>query len=147
VEYLNRLDDNGNAPIHCACQGHSILVICRLIAAGIDVNIRVLDGQTPMMNTAHRGDIHYSLALLEVENIDVNLADKRGRTALHSAAKSPRVGSCEVLRVLLSEGANISQRTQEMTRLCTIWRLPLPHKIPPKNYLRGCNYSCRAELS
>jgi ankyrin repeat protein len=87
-----------------ALDGGDIAGDCRrLVAEGLDVNCRLMFGETPLMDAAGRGQIETCRLLIEA-GADVNAGNDVGRTALHRAATN---GAIEVVQLLLDSGADI----------------------------------------
>jgi ankyrin repeat protein len=109
-------------PLHFAAREGALESVRVLVEAGADVNAVDPDGIGTMLMAIING--HYDVAAYLLEHgADPNLADKTGRTALYSAVDfhtmpvsnrpSPKdmenqVGSLELIRMLLSKGANVN---------------------------------------
>ena len=92
---INQTNVFGYTPLH-ACLTYKDLpknesylqnrlgIIKMLLDSGVDINIRTVNGMTPLMN-AVRGNVkeHVSLLLKSLSESDVLVTDKFGRTALH----------------------------------------------------------------
>ncbi|KFY86230.1 hypothetical protein V500_07764 [Pseudogymnoascus sp. VKM F-4518 (FW-2643)] len=79
LQALNQLDDCGKAPLHWACQGGNTAALTVLLSAGADVNIANIDGETPLMVAAHRGDTDAVRLLLLVKRCDFDKKNRQGR--------------------------------------------------------------------
>ena len=68
------------------------------------------DGLTPLAIACQRGNTFAVERLLQEEDIDVNIVDKQGSTALHEACE---YGSNKIVKLLCNEGANISAANRD----------------------------------
>lgn len=89
------------------------------IAAGADVNVRGLDGTTPVMWAAYYGDIELVEALIGA-GADVTKHNDFGTSALHEAAI---IGSTPIIGALLDAGADPNgENTEGETALMVVAR-------------------------
>lgn len=97
----SRLKGGATLLIVAAGPNGSLAEIDRLLAAGADVNAQDEEGNTPLLHAAAKswGYLATVQRLLQVPGIDVNLANKGGKTALFVAADHGRQG---VVKLLLS---------------------------------------------
>ncbi|MFQ5754519.1 MAG: ankyrin repeat domain-containing protein [Acidiferrobacterales bacterium] len=73
-----------------------------LVKTGVNVNVKTLDGTTPLMAAAHKG--YSDLAKILVDcGADVNARDRKGNTAMMIALSRGYTRTAELLKV---EGAN-----------------------------------------
>jgi ankyrin repeat protein len=77
-------------------------VIVKLLEEGFPADYRTRFGRTPLMNAASGGNLRVVGALLEAKELNVNLQDVDGWTALHFAVERERF---ETIQSLLSYGA------------------------------------------
>ena len=80
-----------------------------LIDNGGMIDVSDNNGVTPLMIAALWGRLDYLTLLLDAR-ADINIAAKRGRTALHMAAESREGAEC--LKELLARGAGINVKTR-----------------------------------
>lgn len=99
-------DDNGELVIEQgelleeAIYHNNAQVVALLLAAGIDVNMKDSDGQTPLLLACQKKQAFNIVALLlAVKNIDVNLSDNNGVTPLHTSCGR---GYEDIVRLLLT---------------------------------------------
>jgi len=90
-------------------------VVQLLVARGADVRARSKVGETALMDAAARGDLVAAKLLVE-GGADVNAVDHRGYTPLIFAAHYDR-DAVELVRLLLSRGADINARAEGETAL------------------------------
>lgn len=98
----------GTTPLHIlASRSKDIEVIDYFIKKGVNANQVDGEGNTPLMIAAYRND----LAVVEVlkgETKDINVANKKGETALNNAVAG---NTAEVVNYLLGEGAETNDKT------------------------------------
>lgn len=102
-----RLETNGMAPVHFACEfGH--LDVLRYLHEVGDVNLNARDSykSTPLHIATENGHSAIVQLLLEF-GADVNAKDISGKTALHLAA---HYSSFEIVKILLENGADTHAR-------------------------------------
>ena len=86
-----------------------VSVVDMLLHAGIDIDVRDGDQQTPLMSALYYGHLPMALRLLE-HGADVNLTNlSHGYSALHFAAEYDRP---EIIPALLEKGAKVSMRAK-----------------------------------
>ncbi|KAN0068641.1 Ankyrin repeat-containing domain protein, partial [Elaphomyces granulatus] len=97
------------SPLLCACLGGHVSVVRQLLAQNnVDVNCRSILC-TPL-TAACRPPLEIPKLLLEQEDIDINLPDKKGRTALFWACHN----NCLELVDLLLEKDNIDPNVRDI---------------------------------
>jgi ankyrin repeat protein len=94
-----------------ACPDTSIAAL--LLDWGADVDVRSVDGATPLMNAVQNGDPDKITFLIE-HGADVEARDLRGFTAMHRGAEG---GRTDVARLLLERGAALDPEAQGQTPL------------------------------
>ena len=93
-------------PLHYAAEAGGIDAIQVLLDAGVDVDVRVGQGWTPLMLTIKEGEpgTRTEVATLLLDNgADPNLQDVSGFTALHDATRT----SAEVISLLIERGVDM----------------------------------------
>ena len=80
-------------------------IIAALVQKGADINIRMIDGRTPLHIAASKRSSSSNLAIMLEANGDVELQDTNGRTALHLACINRNSGN---VNLLLEYGADIN---------------------------------------
>ena len=68
-----------------------------LLDLGANVNIANSDGETPLLQATHHGDLKAIEILLGRPDIDVQAKDRHGSTALHVAARNNKVQAVDLL--------------------------------------------------
>ncbi len=84
------------ALFHAVTRGH-VSVVQQLLKAGVNVNVRTTDGQTPLMMAAAKGYSDLAKVLLD-GGADANVVDGKGRTALRVALDNGYTRTAEILR-------------------------------------------------
>ncbi|XP_078803735.1 serine/threonine-protein phosphatase 6 regulatory ankyrin repeat subunit C isoform X2 [Oryzias latipes] len=114
-------DTNGNTPLHIAAKYGQELLISTLLTNGADKNRQGIHGMLPLHLAALCGFPDCCRKLLSSghfynsmpsavgspssgEELDINMSDDHGRTALHAAASG---GNVECLNLLLNCGAEL----------------------------------------
>ena len=87
---------------HATWSGHAKVVEI-LLEAGAEVNAKDDEGETPLQQAAWRGHSLATQALLAMHDVDVNMTNNVGHTALHQASSS---GQESVVHLLLNAGAD-----------------------------------------
>jgi hypothetical protein len=84
------------ALFHAVTRGH-VSVAQQLLKAGVNVNVRTLDGFTPLMAAAVKGYSDLAKVLLD-GGANVNAVDNKGKTALKIALEHGYTRTAEILR-------------------------------------------------
>lgn len=84
------------ALFHAVTRGH-VSVVQQLLKAGVNVNVRTSDGQTPLMVAAAKGYSDLAKVLLD-GGADANVIDSTGKTALKVALEHGYTRTAEILR-------------------------------------------------
>lgn len=84
------------ALFHAVTRGH-VSVVQQLLKAGVNVNVRTSDGQTPLMMAAAKGYSDLAKVLLD-GGADANIVDGKGSTALKIALDHGYTRTAEILR-------------------------------------------------
>lgn len=106
-----RAPERGDTPLHAAIRCSSTKIVQLLLEQGADPDVRNNDGFTPLdLAALMREKRAASLVKALIEGgATVDLADKRGHTALMHAASN---GSVESIRCLIEAGANVNAATK-----------------------------------
>ncbi|CAD6259023.1 unnamed protein product [Miscanthus lutarioriparius] len=93
-------EDEGNdselGDIHVSAREGATDDIVKLLAAGVEVNVRDTEGRTPLHWAVDRGHLS-AVEVLAKANADLNAKDNEGQTALHYAAVCEREDIAELL--------------------------------------------------
>ena len=95
--------------ISAAAQGHS-KCIGLLLEAGVNVNVRSISGETPLLLAAKKKYRIDALQLLINSGADVNSINREKNTALHFVAPVPHL---KVVKLLLLAGAHVNRANSE----------------------------------
>lgn len=100
-------DIAGRTPIFYAVEQNQPEALRALISLGANINAQDNNGVTPLMHAAAKNREECLAILLRQNNINVNLADSQGRTALTYSAYAE---DAQAAKKLIAAGANIDQR-------------------------------------
>jgi ankyrin repeat protein len=104
---VNDLDNKGFALLHYASDRGNKEQVADLLKNKADVNLKSRDGCVPVQLAIMKEHSEIALMILEDKNIDVDVQDSEGNTALHCVAAS-RSPDEKVLRRLLEKGASLN---------------------------------------
>ena len=102
---VNLMNNNGETALGWAFKNGLLEVVKKLIKRGADTNKQNDQGETMLMKSIFRKHTNVALALLEDDNIKVNLVTNKGETALHRASEK---GMLEVVMELITKGADVN---------------------------------------
>ena len=83
----------GESSLHFASIKGMLEVVNRLLEKGADVNMQDEDGETALISACYGKHTAVALALLGVDNINVDLRTNDGESALHTASKNGLAGA------------------------------------------------------
>ena len=101
---VNEDTEDGVPPLSEACGGNFLDVIKFLIDKGADVNHLDDQDMTPLMKASSENSEDIVRFLLSLKNINIELADSEGCTALWKAVCAENVN---IAKILLDAGANV----------------------------------------
>ena len=104
---LNSVDGEGNTALHYVARGFDKreTIALDLLRRGAQVNVKNMEGNTPLIIASGRRDLSVISALLD-NGADVNAQNKNGWSSLMEAAKE---GHLPIVKLLTEHGANPSQ--------------------------------------
>jgi hypothetical protein len=120
---MSKLNKNGRAPIHAACQEGRYACIEVLAEAGADLNLPMADdeiGFTPAMLCCVNGHVN-CLALLDGRGADLSRINNMGQNTAHVASQT---GQLKCLQLLGKRGVDLSKKDKvgytplDHARLC-----------------------------
>ena len=79
-----------NEELHTACQAGGLDVVLKALYDGADKNSQIENGMTPLMEAIFYENFHIVEELL-VQNVDLNIRDSLGFTALHFAVTEKNI--------------------------------------------------------
>ncbi len=91
---------------HAAASSKSLVVLRKLMEKGARINAKTMDDQTALVIACANSKTDNALALLESPNIDMDLEDRSGDTALLLATSK---GMIAVVNRLIERGANVNK--------------------------------------
>ena len=100
-------DIAGRTPIFYAVEQNQPEAVRALISLGANINAQDNNGVTPLMHAAAKNRAECLAVLLRQKDINVNLTDAQGRSALTYSTYSE---DAQAAKKLLAAGANIDQR-------------------------------------
>lgn len=104
---MKYVSGDGSSPLHFACLGHHPAAVKFLAENGADINYqRRIDGASPLLVCLMERDLTSFFVLLGQKEINMNAADKKGRTPLFVACSIPLVPA---IRALMDFGVDINQ--------------------------------------
>jgi len=108
---FNKIDSNGDTPLHLACFWNHLPVVKYLVEHGANINATNRGtGQQPLYEACKHG-FEITLYLIE-HGANVNHIDKFGMTPLHSAAMN---GNLKTVKCLVEHGALLVPNRQGKT--------------------------------
>lgn len=133
---VNAIDANGDTVLIIAA-AHNDIPLCELlINKGADVNKKTEYGWTPLMAAAQDGRERICELLIK-KGADVNAVSDNGFTPLMAAVSTKR-GSPAVVRLLLTNNANISAKTTEKGRTAFSYVTDRGNRIDPFAQIEIC---------
>lgn len=91
-------------PLHDAAKRGNLAFLEECLANGVSVNALDKANNTALYWAAHAGHVTCIIPLLQCSNIDLNVQNKIGDSALHAAAWK---GRAEAVAILLEHGADV----------------------------------------
>ena len=85
---LNVADNYGWTTLHRSSKNGSYELLTYFAYMGCDIHLKTNDGKNCLHIAALKGHLNLCKVLIKNDKFDVNLADKRGLTALHLSTKS-----------------------------------------------------------
>ena len=102
-------DNDGWTALHFSSRNGSFEIVKYLINMGIDINLKTKHGMNCLHIATHYGHLNLCKALINEYNVDVQLPDNNGWTALHF---SPRNGSYEIVKYFINMGIDIKLKVK-----------------------------------
>ncbi|KAH9012837.1 A designed selected ankyrin repeat protein in complex with the Map kinase Erk2 [Lactarius deliciosus] len=133
----NARDEEGSTPLHHATYpegfragwwGGSPDVVRLLLDHGADACLRDNDGNTALHWAAYGGHLEVCRILLE-RNVEANSLNDEGSAPLHQASEGLKVGSADIVRLLLDHGADVHVRNLSGKTPSEVARGPEQQKI------------------
>ena len=107
---LHMTDNYGWTELHCSAQSGNCELVAYFAEMGTDVHLKTADGRNCLHIAALKGHLNLCKMLIDKHNVDVNVADKRGWTAVHFSAQS---GNCELVAYFAEIGTDINMKTND----------------------------------
>ena len=103
-------DNDGWKELHISAQRGSYELVRYFADIGTDIHLTTNDGLNCLHIAALHGHLNLCKILISKHNFDVNVAGKRGRTALHYSAQS---GKCELVTYFADMETDIQLKTDD----------------------------------
>lgn len=133
------INEDGISALHCACVSDQMEAVGVLISRGADIEVRDIEGQSPLHYSSRLGREHIVGVLLS-QGAHVNGKDKWGSTALHFACTWNHQS---IALLLVQNGARITTREKVSTKtepsLTSISKIVIP---PPLQLLDKSPLDC-----
>ena len=104
IATFNKANAFSDVEIYVAIKDENTSLFTEMMAAGIEVDERDIDGNTPLMKASALGKAKFVRYLISM-GADVDKRNYAGQTALHSAA---RAGHNEIIDILVDNGAFVN---------------------------------------
>ena len=108
-DWINELDERGQAPLHRAIEGASSKRVRELLALGADVNLKDSSGHTALHN-ACRFQAVPIIRILTEGGADLDILTPGGETALHIAVRQCNLST---VNILLIGGADMKVKNKD----------------------------------
>ena len=107
---LEEPNDNGWTALHYSARNDSYEIVKYFVNMGIDINLKTKDGMNCLHIAADYGHLNLGKTLISEYNVDVQVPDNDGWTALHYSAQN---GSHELVQFFADIGININLKTND----------------------------------
>ena len=107
---LHMTDNYGWTELHCSAQSGNCELVAYFAEMGTDIHLKTADGRNCLHIAALKGHLNLCKMLIDKHNVDVNVADKRGWTAVLFSAQS---GNCELVAYFAEIGTDINMKTND----------------------------------
>ena len=107
---LEEPNDNGWTALHYSAKNDSYELVKFFTDMGMDTNLKATDGMNCLHIAAHYGHLNLCKMLINEHNVDPQLPDNEGWTALHFSARS---GSYEIVKYFTNMGIEINLKTKD----------------------------------
>ena len=107
---LHMTDNYGWTELHCSAQSGNCELVAYFAEMGTDIHLKTADGRNCLHIAALKGHLNLCKMLIDKHKVDVNVADKRGWTAVHFSAQS---GNCELVAYFAEIGTDINMKTND----------------------------------
>jgi ankyrin repeat protein len=114
---LQKNNANFNTQLIEAAENDHDVIVLNLVSEGANVNTVTDSLDTPLILATEKGHLKTVKALLQVQGIQINVANKKGYTALMTAA---RHGNTILLKLLLDSGAQLNGLTLNKSNILMI---------------------------
>jgi len=113
---VNSTTKTKSTPLRAACYDGNLAVVKYLVSQGADIEFSNRHGHTCTMIASFKNHLDVVKFLVEDCKADVNKRSIKGNTALHDCAET---GSIEIFKVLLENGAKMTEDSCKITPLLT----------------------------
>ena len=110
---IDAKSSEGCTPLHYACKNGKLAIVKVLVKAGADVCMTYSTGTTCLKVASGNGHTETVRYLVGLPEVDVNAANNRSWTSLHSAVKRNNKSHPEVVQVLIDAGADMEAKNEK----------------------------------
>ena len=107
---LHMTDNERWTAVHCSAESGNTELVAFFADMGADIHLKTNDGRNCLHIAALEGHLNLCKMLINKHEVDANVADKRGWTAIHFSAKS---GNNELLTYFADIGTDIHLKTND----------------------------------
>ncbi|MGB0894458.1 MAG: ankyrin repeat domain-containing protein [Parashewanella sp.] len=113
---INKKDAAGNTPLAQAVLHGNLSAVQLLIKKGADINSQNTLGETPLMLAAQESHLDMCDILCGYEELNVNIKNNKGNTALHIATEN---GDHHIVKLLLAYSPHINYNHESVSQVGT----------------------------
>ena len=115
---INITDNSGKSALHYCIGKENYQLFDYLVEMGSDINLRTKDGRNCLHLAAEKGHLDLCKKLADKYNIDINITDNSGKTALHYCTDKKNMNYFSILSIW----EVISLREQTMVKIFSFWQ-------------------------
>ena len=108
--HLHMTDNDGWTALHCSARSGNCELVAYFAEMGTDIHLKTNDGRNCLHIAALDEHLNLCKMLIDIHKVDVNVADKRGWTAVHFSAQS---GNCQLVAYFAEMGTDVHLKTND----------------------------------